>query len=71
MNLDDLASIRSDEQLFEKLPSARPVGYIFLNQPPSIVYILLYGNRVLVSDGAFSWLNIADRFLPKIPDFPF
>ena len=34
MNLDDLASIRSDEQLFEKLPSARPVGYIFLNQPP-------------------------------------
>ncbi|KAF8225715.1 hypothetical protein L208DRAFT_1408086 [Tricholoma matsutake] len=30
----DLASIRSDEQLAEKLTSARPVGYIFPNQPP-------------------------------------
>ena len=33
VNLDDLASIRSDEQLAEKLSSARPVGYIFPNQP--------------------------------------
>jgi hypothetical protein len=34
MILDDLASIRSDEQQAEKLPSARPVSYIFPNQPP-------------------------------------
>ncbi|KAF8221410.1 hypothetical protein L208DRAFT_1415052, partial [Tricholoma matsutake] len=30
----DLASICSDEQLAEKLTSARPIGYIFPNQPP-------------------------------------
>ena len=34
VNLADLASIRTDEQLAEKLPSTRPVGYIFPNQPP-------------------------------------
>jgi hypothetical protein len=34
VNVDDLASIRSDEKLAEKLPSARLVGYIFPNQPP-------------------------------------
>ena len=34
----------------------------FSNQPPLYPYILLYGNRILVSDGA---LNIAHRFLPK------
>jgi hypothetical protein len=33
---------------------------------PSIVYILLYGNRILVSDGDLPWLNTADSFLLKI-----
>ena len=66
MNLDDFASIRSDEQLAEKLPYARPVAHIFQNNLPSITYILLYGNRMLVSDGPLLWPNIADRVMCQI-----
>jgi len=33
VNLDDLASIRSDERITEKLPSARSVDYFFPKQP--------------------------------------
>ena len=41
MNLDDLASIRSDE-LAEKLGPARPVGYIFPKQPlPDLLHIVV------------------------------
>ena len=38
----------------------------FQNNLPSINYILLYENRMLVSDSPLLWPNIADRFLCQI-----
>ena len=47
-------------------PLLVPSSIFFQNNLSLIVYILLYGNRILVSDGDFPWLNIADSFLLKI-----
>ena len=43
-----------------------PSAIFFQTNLPSNVYILLYGNRILVNEGAFPWLSTADSFLLKI-----